>query len=96
MSPVAPKVYQMTVVAGEQITADGVNFKFYGGKNWSNEYKADRISTDSELVVVNDGDSDNGNVWLKEGVTLEEGATYVITVDMSDVAHAVLHFEKKQ
>lgn len=96
MSPVEPKIYQMTVVAGEQITADGVNFKFYGGKGWSNEYKADRISTDSELVVVNDGDSDNGNVWLKEGVTLEEGATYVITVDMSDVAHAVLHFEKKQ
>lgn len=95
MSPVEAKKYQLTVVAGQQITADAINFKFYGGKNWANEYKADRISTDSDLIVVNDGDSDNGNVWLKEGVTLEKGATYVITVDMSDVEHAVLHMKKK-
>lgn len=95
MSPIEAKKYQLTVVAGEQISAEGVNFKFYGGKNWANEYKADRMTTNSSLVVVNDGDSDNGNVWLKEGVTLEVGATYVITVDMSDVNKAVMSFEKK-
>lgn len=96
MAPIGDKLYQLTVVGGEQITTDAVNFKFYGGKGWANEYKGDRISTDSDLVLVNNGDSDSGNVWLKEGITLEEGATYVITVDMTDVAHAVLHFEKKQ
>lgn len=95
MSPIAPTTYQLTVVAGKQITADGVNFKFYGGKNWANEYKGDRMTTDSDLFVVNNGESDSGNVWLADGVTLEEGATYVITVDMSDPAHAVMHVEKK-
>ena len=53
------------------------------------------MSTDSDLFVVNSGSNDNGNVWLAEGVTLEEGATYVITVDMSDPAHAVMHAVKK-
>ena len=95
MSPIEPTTYQITLVAGQQITADGVNFKFYGGKNWANEYQGDRMSTDSDLFVVNSGSNDNGNVWLAEGVTLEEGATYVITVDMSDPAHAVMHAVKK-
>ena len=95
MSPIEPTTYQITLVAGRQITADGVNFKFYGGKNWANEYQGDRMSTDSDLFVVNSGSNDNGNVWLAEGVTLEEGATYVITVDMSDPAHAVMHAVKK-
>lgn len=95
MSPIEPTTYQITLVAGQQITADGVNFKFYGGKNWANEYQGDRMSTDSDLFVVNSGSNDNGNVWLAEGVTLEEGATYVITVDMSDPDHAVMHAVKK-
>ena len=95
MSPIAPTTYQITLVAGQQITSDGANFKFYGGKNWANEYKSDRMSTDSDIFVVNPGPNDDGNVWLAEGVTLEEGATYVITVDMSDPAHAVMHAVKK-
>lgn len=95
MSPVEAKKYQLTLVAGKQVTADGVNFKFYGGKNWANEYKGDRMTSDSEWFVVNPGPNDDGNVWLKEGVTLEEGATYVITVDMTDPSHAVMHAVKK-
>ena len=43
MAPIEAKKYQITVVAGKQITIDGVNFKFYGGKGWENEYKSDRI-----------------------------------------------------
>ena len=84
MAPIEAKKYQITVVAGKQITIDGVNFKFYGGKGWENEYKSDRISTNSEFLVVNPGPNDDGNIWLKEGVILEYGATYIITVDMTD------------
>lgn len=95
MSPIEPKKYQLTVVAGEQITVDGVNFKFYGGKNWGNEYKSDRITSENDFFIVNPGPNDDGNVWLKEGVTLESGTTYVITVDMTDPAHAVMYAVKK-
>lgn len=94
MAPIEAKKYQITVVAGKQITIDGVNFKFYGGKGWENEYKSDRISTNSEFLVVNPGPNDDGNIWLKEGVILEYGATYIITVDMTDPNHAVLDMVK--
>lgn len=92
MAPVEAKKYQVTVVGGQQIATDAVNFKFYGTKGWDNEYKSDRMSTDSKLFMVNEGD---GNIHLQEGVTLEEGATYVITVDMTDPSHAVMHAVKK-
>lgn len=103
MAPIGDKKYRFTGVAGsdinnpagKQIFALMVNFKFYGSKGWDNEYKSDRMSTDSELFVVNPGPSDDGNIHLASGVVLEDGATYVITVDMSDPSHAVMHVEKK-
>ena len=64
----------------------------YGTKGWDDEYKSDRMSSDSDLFRVNEGD---GNIHLHDGVTLEEGATYVITVDMTDPSHAVMHAVKK-
>ena len=103
MAPIGNKVYQFTGVAGsdaanpagKQIFSQQVNFKFYGSKGWDNEYKSDRITTDSDLFIVNPGPNDDGNIHLADGVTLEDGATYVITVDMSDPAHAVMHAVKK-
>ena len=92
MAPVEAKKYQVTVVGGKQIATDAVNFKFYGTKGWDDEYKSDRMSSDSDLFRVNEGD---GNIHLHDGVTLEEGATYVITVDMTDPSHAVMHAVKK-
>ena len=92
MAPVEAKKYQVTIVGGKQIATDAVNFKFYGTKGWDDEYKSDRMSSDSDLFRVNEGD---GNIHLHDGVTLEEGATYVITVDMTDPSHAVMHAVKK-
>lgn len=92
MAPVEAKKYQVTVVGGKQIATDAVNFKFYGTKGWDDEYKSDRMSSDSDLFRVNEGD---GNIHLHDGVTLEEGVTYVITVDMTDPSHAVMHAVKK-
>ena len=87
-----PKIdgaFQITLVAGVNIPTNELNFKFYGGaKSWNNEFKHDRISTTSDLIYIGDGDTskennDDGNVYLKPGVTLENGAAYRFTVKMS-------------
>ena len=48
MAPIEAKKYQITVVAGKQITIDGVNFKFYGGKGWEMN-----IRVTESLQIVN-------------------------------------------
>lgn len=95
MAEIKSKVYKITLTIGKQLKADGseVNFKFYGQAGWDIEFKGTAgtycISTDSDIFGVGDGTteyqggSDNGNIYLKNGVALTEGDTYVLTVDLT-------------
>ena len=88
MSKVSDKVYQITLVAGENIKTDKIDFKFFYCKDrWGGELKDGRLTTNSDLVFVGEGKevngADNGNLALKEGVTLEPNGIYVFTVDAS-------------
>lgn len=85
LAPIGNKKYQVTVVAGQQVRADNINFKFFHQKNWGGEYKNDNLTTDSDLIFVGDGTNgrDPGNLGIQSGKTLEAGATYVFVVDVS-------------
>ena len=85
MAPIGGKKYQLTVVGGENISTDAINFKFFHQKGWGGEFGGDALTTTSEIVFVGDGENgrDSGNLGLVDGVTLEAGATYVFTVDVS-------------
>lgn len=84
MAQWTPKKYQITVVAGEQIKTDNINFKFFHQQGWGGEFGSDKLTTESNLVFVGDGiNGDNGNLGLLEGVTLEEGIAYRFVVDVT-------------
>lgn len=86
MAPVADKVYQMTLVGGKTIKTTSTNFKFYGGAmSWDNEFKHDRITSTSSLILVGDGTGghDDGNLYLADGEKLKDNVVYVFTVDMT-------------
>lgn len=83
MAPIGNKKYQLTVVGGETISTDAINFKFFHQKDWGGEFGSATITTDSDIVFIHDGPQDNGNLRLVSGVTLESDATYVFTVDVS-------------
>lgn len=101
LTPIKDKVYQVTLTVGKQLRATDVNFKFFGQADWGIEFKgkdhSHLISTDSEVFGIGDGNGhDNGNVYLKDGVELKDGETYVLTVDLTaGVDKAVLKVEKK-
>ncbi|MGK6350559.1 DUF5125 domain-containing protein [Parapedobacter sp. DT-150] len=98
MAPVADKIYQITVVAGTTVAADNINFKFFHQKGWGGEFKNDGLSTTSDVIFVGDGSNgrDPGNLGIAEGKTLEAGATYVLTLDLTaGNDQAVLKVEKK-
>ena len=101
LTPIKAKVYQVTLTVGKQLRATGVDFKFFGQANWGIEFKgkdnSPLISTESEIFGIGDGNGhDNGNVYLKDGVELKDGETYVLTVDLTaGVDKAVLKVEKK-
>ena len=101
LTPIKAKVYQVTLTVGKQLRATGVDFKFFGQADWGIEFKgkdnSHLISTESEVFGIGDGNGhDNGNVYLKDGVELKDGETYVLTVDLTaGVDKAVLKVVKK-
>ena len=98
MSPIGNKKYQVTVVGGLNIHTDAINFKFFHQKGWGGEYGSATLSSSSDLIFVGDGTNgrDNGNLGLLPDVVLEEGATYIIMVDVSaGIDKAVMTVTKK-
>jgi len=86
MAPIGNKKYQITLVAGGTVSADDLNFKFFHQKDWGGEFNNSTLSTTSDLIFIGDGNNgrDAGNLGILEGKTLEEGATYLFTVDLKD------------
>lgn len=101
LTPIKEKVYQITLTVGKQLKATDVNFKFFGQADWGTEFKGKdgdyMLTTDSEIFGIGDGNGhDNGNLYLKDGVTLKDGDTYVLTIDLSaGTAAGVLSVAKR-
>ena len=93
MAPIGNKKYQLTLIAGETVNADAINFKFFHQKGWGGEFGGGTISASSELITVG---AEDGNLAITEGQALEAGATYVFVVDVSaGNDNAVLTVTKK-
>ncbi len=85
MAPIGGKKYRITLVAGEQIGTDAINFKFFHQKGWGGEFTNEHVTTTSDLIVLGDGNNgaDPGNLMLAPGVTLESGKAYEFILDVS-------------
>lgn len=88
MAPIGEKTYRITGVGGKTIATNEINFKFFGQMGWGVELKGDMLTTKSNLIGVGTGSEadggnghDNGNLFLQDGVTLQDNGIYVITVD---------------
>lgn len=81
LAQVEPGIHQITLVAGVQLTANEIDFKFYHQKTWGGEFGGGTITTDSPLLTVGEND---GNIHLAEGVQLENGGVYRFTVDLTN------------
>jgi hypothetical protein len=93
MAPVGNKRYQLTVVGGQTISTESINFKFFHQKGWGGEFTTNLTTTSDIVFVGTGGDSgrDPGNLGLVSGKTLEEGGLYVFTVDVSGgISNAIL------
>ena len=90
---VSPKVFQLTLVAGSQLSATSFNVKLFHQKGWGGEFGGGAYaSVESDLIYAGEGD---GNLHLNAGTTLEIGAPYRFTLDLTGgVSAAVLKFAK--
>lgn len=98
MAPVSDKKYQLTVVGEQTVSTTSINFKFFHQKGWGGEFTTNLTTTSDIVFVGTGGDSgrDPGNLGLLPGKILEEGATYIFTVDISGgISNAVLTVVKK-
>ena len=100
MAPIAKGVYRITLTIGQQLSAKDVNFKFFGQPTWGIEFNGQggdyHLDSDNEWFRVNAADSDNGNIFLKDGAVLNDGDTFIFTIDLTaGVSKGVLTVEKK-
>lgn len=85
MAPLGGNRYQLTLVGGQTVSTDAINFKFFHQMGWGGEFGGDALTSTSDVVKVGTGEDghDNGNLYLAEGKTLEANHVYVFTVDLS-------------
>lgn len=104
LAPIGGGKHQVTFVSGKTIKSDNINFKFFHQNGWGGEFGHESLTTNSDLIFVGAGETpgpgdekrDNGNLGLLKGKKLEEGVSYVFTVDASAGKEAaVLTVEKK-
>lgn len=98
MAPIGDKKYRLTLVGGQTVDTDVIDFKFFHQKDWGGEFASSTLSTGSDLIFVGDGTNgrDNGNLGIVADKTLDEGATYEFVVDVSaGITKAVLTVTKK-
>ena len=90
---VQPHIFQLTLEAGSQLNASSMNVKIYSGKGWIREFGGGSYtSVESDLIYAGETD---GNLHLIDGKTLEVGAPYRFTLDLTaGRSGAVLKFEK--
>ncbi len=91
MAPTGEKTYQITVVGGKTVATDAINFKFFGQMGWGVELTGADLVSKSDLIGVGTGADgnghDNGNLFLQDGVVLQDNGVYVITVDLTQGIH---------
>ncbi len=86
MSQISDRVYQITGVAGKQLGTSSINFKFFGQMGWGTELKGSTNFTEinSDIVGVGDGNGhDDGNLYLLDGVELQNNTIYRFVVDLT-------------
>lgn len=91
----SPGKYQFTLTVGEQLNPSFVNFKFFlspgtdSGFAPTSEYKI-RMSDPVFGLGTGANGHDAGNIFLRQGRTLDEGATYAFCLDASVPANVRL------
>ncbi len=98
MAPIGNKKHQITVVGGETINTDEINFNFFHQKGWGGSFISTNMTTTSDIIFIGDGKNgrDNGNLGILPNLKLETGATYIFTVDVAaGIDKAVLTVKKK-
>ena len=86
MAPTGEKTYQAVLVGGKTIATNSINFKFFGQMGWGVELKGSaNLTSKSNLIGVGTGSDghDDGNLFLPDGVVLQDNGIYVITVDLT-------------
>jgi len=80
-------------VFGQTIRVDYISCKFFHQNDWGGEINSAELTPGTEAYLIINGD---GNLELAEGVTLEENATYILTVDLTNGnQNAVISFVKE-
>ena len=101
MKKVADGIYEHEFRVGRTLNPQNVNFKFYPQPGWGEEFLATpnnyNLVIDSDVFGLGTEDWRNGNVYLRDGVTLVDNDVYIFRVVVTNGAnHGSLIVQKKE
>lgn len=102
-APIGDKKFRMTLTAGKTVNPKSISLRVFqqGPSAWGTYYKPAEANTAATLTIISDlveqrKQGADYNIYLKNGVTLEDGTTYEMIVDLSEGnGKATLTFKKK-
>lgn len=95
-APIGGMKYRMTFIAGKSLNATKFTLRLFDmASGWGTTFTPDRLTLNTDKLVIGVPGKEAHNIYLADGVALDEGATYEMIVDLSAGTNAgVLTFEK--
>ncbi len=82
-APLGNRKFRLTVVAGKQLNSSKFTLRFFDQPGWGATFKPERLTLATDLLKMNVPGKESHNIYLNDGVTLEEDATYEIIIDLT-------------
>lgn len=95
-APIGDKKFRLTFIAGKTLNAAKFTLRIFNQPGWGATFKPERLTLNTDKLVIGVPGKEAHNIYLADGVSLEEGATYEMIVDLSAGNDAgILTFNKK-
>lgn len=95
-APIGDKKFRLTFIAGKTLNATKFTLRIFDQPGWGATFKPERLKLNTDQLVIGVPGKEAHNIYLADGVTLEDRATYEMIVDLSAGNDAgILTFTKK-
>lgn len=94
-APIGDKKFRLTFVTGKSLNPEKFTLRIFDQPGWGATFKPERITLDTQLLKIGVPGKEAHNIYLNDGVVLDNNSTYEMIVDLSAGNDAgILTFEK--
>lgn len=82
-APVGDKRFRLTFVTGKSLNPSKFTLRIFDQPGWGSTFKPERLRLDTPLLKIGVPGKEAHNIYLNDGVVLDDNSTYEMIVDLS-------------